>query len=71
MQAYSIEKVIAQDGEILLETLPFLAGETVQIIILPSKRVQKQHPSSLLKDTVVEYINPLESVVQEDWAVLQ
>ena len=71
MQAYSVEKVIAPDGKILLDTLPFLAGETVQVIILPSKLLKKSHRTSLLKGSVVEYIDPLEPVAQNDWAVLQ
>ena len=71
MQAYRVEKVIAQDGKILLDTLPFLAGETVQIIILPSKASQKQFLNHLLKGSVVKYIDPLEPVAQNDWAVLQ
>ena len=71
MQAYSIEKVIAPDGKLLLDTLPFLAGETVQVIILPSKSLKKVHRSALLKGSVVEYSDPLEPVVQDDWAALQ
>lgn len=71
MQAYSIEKVVNQDGKIILETLPFLAGETVQVIVLPSKGSQKQRQTHLLKDSVVAYVAPLEPVAQEDWAALQ
>lgn len=71
MQAYSIEKVITKDGKILLDTLPFLAGETVQIIVLPSKQTDKRLRRSLLKGTVAKYIDPLEPVAQDDWTALQ
>lgn len=71
MQAYSIEKVVPQDGKILLETVPFLAGETVQVIILPSKRARQQPQAHSLKDSVVAYAAPLEPVAQDDWAALQ
>ncbi len=70
MPAYSVEKVIGPDGKILLDTLPFVAGEVVQVIILPSKRSQEQHQPSL-KGSIVEFIDPLEPVVQDEWAVLQ
>lgn len=71
MQAYSIETIVTQDGKVDLDALPFLAGETVQVIILPSKRVQKRKTYSLLKGSVVEYINPLEPIAMDDWAILQ
>ncbi len=71
MQAYSFEKVVTPDGEILLDTLPFLAGETVQIIVLPTKRAPKAHRQLSLKGSVIAYVDPLEPVTQEDWAVLQ
>ena len=71
MQAYSIEKVITKDGNILLDTLPFLAGETVQIIVLPSKKTAKRLRRSLLKGTVAKYIDPLEPVAQDHWTALQ
>ena len=71
MQAYSIEKVVTQDGKILLETVPFLAGETVQVIILPSKATRQQPQTHSLKDSVMAYDAPLEPVAQDDWAALQ
>jgi len=71
MQAYTVKKVIAQDGKLQLDTLPFSAGETVQIIVLPSKQTQRQKKHALLKGSVVAYTDPLEPVAQEDWAALQ
>lgn len=71
MQAYSVEKVIGQDGKVQLDSLPFMAGETVQIIILSSKRPVEHHESPLLKGSVIEYINPLEPVASDDWSILQ
>lgn len=71
MQAYSIEKVVTHDGKILLETVPFLAGETVQVIILSSTRAPQQPHTHSLKDSVVAYVAPLEPVAQDDWAALQ
>lgn len=71
MQAYSVEKVVTQDGKILLDTVPFLAGETVQVIVLPSKRARQQPHTHSLKDSVVAYVAPLEPVAQNDWAALQ
>ena len=71
MQAYSIETVIAQDGTLQLEALPFPAGEAVQIIILPRKRAGKGRFQPSLKGSVLNFVDPLEPVAQDDWSVMQ
>ena len=71
MQVFCIEKVIAQDGQIQLDELPFLAGETVQVIILPSRRSEMENGHHVLKDSVIDYIDPFTPVAQDDWDVLQ
>ena len=71
MQAYRVETVVTPDGKIQLDTLPFSAGETVQIIVLPAKRPVEEHRHHLLKSSVVTYVDPLEPIAQEDWALLQ
>lgn len=71
MQAYSVETVVTQDGKIQLDELPFLAGETVQIIILPGPRPVKKYEYASLKDSVVKYTAPLEPVASEDWDAVE
>lgn len=71
MQAYSIETTVNPDGTVLLNTLPFLAGETVQVIILPSKPLQKQPAHRSLKGSVLAYNRPFDPVAEDDWAILQ
>lgn len=71
MQAYSVEKVISEDGTIELDFLPFAAGEKVQIVVLPVKENIAEQKSNPLKGSVLKYIDPLEPVAMDDWEVLQ
>jgi hypothetical protein len=69
MRAYSIEKVVADNGTLQLEALPFLPGELVEVIVL----VRKTKPARIraLKGSVIKYEQPLEPVSAEDWDALR
>ena len=69
MRAYSVEKVVADNGTLQLEALPFPPGELVEVIVL----VRKGKPAqiSALKDSVLKYEQPFEPVTEEDWDVLR
>jgi hypothetical protein len=71
MQAYRLETVVSQQGEVRLKQLPFRPGERVEVIIL-ARRSRKGTKSSFpLKNTVLKFIDPIEPVAETDWAVLQ
>jgi hypothetical protein len=67
--AHRIEVVLAEDGKLSLEHLPFRAGQTVEVIILPA--VHTSSPSQALKGTVLRYDAPTEPVAEGDWGALQ
>ena len=69
MQAYSVEKVIAKNGTIHLDALPFAPGEAVEVIVLPRKTRLEQ--GRTLKDSVRRYEQPFEPVAEEDWDALR
>lgn len=71
LQALRIEATLTQDGTLVLEHLPFRAGEIVEVIVLtnPSTRPAQDH--HLLYGTVTKYIDPFEPVAEEDWEVLK
>ncbi|MFN6562562.1 MAG: hypothetical protein RMY28_022590 [Nostoc sp. ChiSLP01] len=72
MKAHRIETKLTQNGTLILEDLPFHAGETVEIIILerfPEASESNPYP---LRGTVIRYDDPFEPPVPiEDWEVLQ
>ena len=77
LQAHCIETTLTQDGKLILDQLPFRAGETVEVIVLtnPAAQPVESHASPEdrypLRGTVIEYHNPFEPVAEADWEVLQ
>ena len=69
MRAYRVEKVIADNGTLQLEALPFLPGKLVEVIILARKTDIAQ--IRVLKDSVLKYEQPCEPVSEEDWDALR
>lgn len=74
MQAIRIETTIEQDGEITLDNLPVHAGENVEIIILLNRKGSKEilvgnrYP---LRGQPVTYLNPFDSVAENEWDALK
>jgi hypothetical protein len=66
MQAHRIETVIQQDGTLFIQDIPFHAGETVEIIILPVTKPQSENRFPL-RGTVTRYNDPTDPVAADDW----
>ncbi|MSP14470.1 MAG: hypothetical protein EXR62_16140 [Chloroflexi bacterium] len=73
MQAYRIETTIAQNGTLLIQGVPFRAGDKVEVIILPSRSQEKQEPQNRypLRGKVIRYEAPFDSVAENDWDTLR
>jgi hypothetical protein len=67
--AHRIEVVLAEDGKLSLEHLPFRAGQAVEVIILPAAHTPS--PSQALTGTVLRYDEPTAPVAEGDWEALQ
>ncbi len=70
LQAHRIETTLTQNGTLTLDHLPFQAGETVEVIVLPNALASLSHNSYSLRGTLVQYQEPMEPVAQQDWEVL-
>jgi hypothetical protein len=73
MNAHKIETILTKDGTLILQDLPFHAGDLVEVIILSSKTPQPQRSinSYSLHGKVLRYDDPTEPVALSDWEVLQ
>jgi hypothetical protein len=69
MPAHRIEAVLLEDGKLLLDHLPFRAGQVVEVIVLPSNRPAV--PASALRGTVLRYDRPTDPVAESDWGALR
>lgn len=75
MQAHKVEVVLSENGTLVLEGLPFRAGEAVEVIILERPQPQRTFNASSefpLQGTVLFYDDPFEPAVPpEEWDVLK
>lgn len=67
--AHRIETVVSEDGKLVLDQLPFRAGQVVEIIILPA--TPPTLAGQTLKGTVLRYDRPTEPVAEADWGALR
>ena len=72
MQAYRLETTIPEDNTLTLQSLPFQAGEMVEVIIL-SRDAASSTPRDRyrLRGIPVTYVNPTEPVAQGDWEAVR
>ena len=62
--AHRIETVLSEDGKLLLERLPFQAGQAVEVIVLLVTPAAP--PNISLLDTVLRYDTPAGPVAEAD-----
>lgn len=65
--AHRIEVVLSEDGKLSLERLPFRAGQSVEVIVLPVIGPAPFAPSPSLQGSVIQYDRPTEPVAETDW----
>jgi hypothetical protein len=67
--AHHIDTVLSEDGKLLLDHLPFRAGQAVEVIVVPVARATA--PSQALRGTVLRYDQPTAPVAEADWGALR
>lgn len=70
MRAYSVEKVVSENGTVHLEALPFPPGALVEVIVLARKAAVDASQVGKLKDSVLVYERPFEPIAEADWDAL-
>lgn len=68
--AHHLEVTLSQDGKLVLDELPFRAGQTVEVIILASQPAAngREYP---LRGKPITYVDATDPVAPEDWEALQ
>jgi len=59
--------VLTEDGKLSLNQLPFLAGEKVEVLVVPTFPKPNGAASHPLIGTVLHYDQPTEPVAVDDW----
>ena len=68
--AHRVEAILSEDGKLLLDHLPFRAGQSVEVIILPAPKsaAPGSHP---LRGTILRYDRPTDPAAEADWDALR
>lgn len=68
--AHRIEAVLAEDGKLSLDHLPFRAGQAVEVIVLAAVRpLASAMPQ--LRGSILRYDRPTEPIAESDWGALR
>lgn len=68
MEAYKTSAVVEEDGTVTISGLPFQQGEELEVILLQQTRQTSRVASYPLRGgKPVKYVEPFESVAEEDW----
>lgn len=71
MQAYRLETTLTQNSTLVLHSLPFQAGEQVEVIILAKPPVSPTTNRYPLRGKSVTYVDPTAPIAQADWEAVQ
>ncbi len=69
MKAYAYEHTMKKDGMLSLTNLPFSVGEKIEIVIISHSKFKNKTESYPFWGKSVQYLNPTESVAEEDWGL--
>ena len=71
VQAQWRETTVGEHGELVLEGLPFEAGQPVEVLVVSKSAGSPAAGGQILRDSVLEFREPFEPVAGEDWDALQ
>jgi hypothetical protein len=71
MQAQWRETTVGEHGELVLEGLPFDPGQPVEVLVVSKTAGSTTAGGRSLRESVLEFREPLEPVASEDWDALQ
>jgi hypothetical protein len=71
MQNYRVEAKVSSDGSIIIKSLPFQAGDLVEVIIRSHKEGEGKNTCYPLRGKPIKYTDPFGSVAEEDWDALR
>jgi hypothetical protein len=67
METYRTELTISNEGILTLKGLPFQVGDVVEVVIRSYKHQDEQGNRYPLRYTPIHYLDPFDSVAEDDW----
>ena len=70
MEAYRVKTAVTKNRALLLQDIPFSAGEMVKVIVLRHSTASNIQPTYPLRGQAVQYDSPFDSVAEDEWGAL-
>ena len=67
MPSYRVTMTLKKDSTLTLDDLPFVAGETAQVVIVAEPAASTGLDRYPLRGTPIQYVEPTEPVPEGDW----
>ena len=71
MSEYRVETVLTEDRTLMLEDLPFRAGDAVEVTIVERAAQARKTGRYPLRGQPIRYDRPTDPVAAEDWHAMQ
>lgn len=71
MVVHRVETTLSQDKTLILQDLPFEAGDNVEIVIFKREQSEPSTEKYPLRGQKVVYLQPTEPVAGEDWNMMK
>lgn len=69
MNAHRVETVVGRDRTVVIEDLPFQAGDAVVVTVSHCLSECNERDRYPLRDTPIKYIDPTEPVASGAWGI--
>jgi hypothetical protein len=70
MQAYRRKAIVSDKGTVIIDGLPYPAGESVEVVVFPAASALPREPRYPLRGTPIEFDDPIGPVAESDWETL-
>ena len=67
MEAYRTNAVVHDGGTVVIENVPFQEGQRLEVILLERPEASANASSRSLRGEPVRYVDPFDSVAEDDW----
>ena len=71
MQMYRVETTVSDEKTLTIKGLPFRAGDKVEVIVRGREREWERSTHYPLRGKPIRYVDPFESVAEDDWDALR
>ncbi len=70
MRAHRTKAIVAENGSLTVQKLPFPAGKSVEVVIFPAHDESSPGKRYPLRDMPIQFDDPTAPAAEADWEIL-